>query len=354
MVEGHDISVFLEGHEVAFTTGIALKDEHELFELVVDNHKHHAAGMVINVGPYIKEIPEEVIRYADEHDFPVFRVPWRVHMSNIMRDFIAAIHMDSLSQMEAEVAFKDVFFNMDNAEHAKEVLQRNGFRKAWRYTVARIRLTDEVRQQFGEERCRACEHYVSDYLKFWNKNAFVMQIDHVLILVFYHQSEEEVRQSLEQLLEVLPQYFGEFRGYIGVGHTANGLNELSLSYHQAQQAVKLQKKRRLENQIASYEDLGLYKLIFALEGNAILETIRGDMLGELEQYDAIKGTDYLPFLRKYFEMDGSMVQMADELHMHRNSIIYKLKKIEEILNVSMNNKMDITRLMIALMIDDIK
>lgn len=81
MVEGIDISCFLEGDEVAFTTGIALANEDELLTLVTYNYRQNAAGMVINVGPYIAEIPQAVLEFGNAHAFPIFEVPWRVHMS---------------------------------------------------------------------------------------------------------------------------------------------------------------------------------------------------------------------------------------------------------------------------------
>ena len=44
-----------------------------------------ASVIVINVGPYVKSIDQDIIDFANEHDFPVLEVPWSVHMAEIMR-----------------------------------------------------------------------------------------------------------------------------------------------------------------------------------------------------------------------------------------------------------------------------
>ncbi len=49
-----------------------------------------ASGIVINTGPYIKKIPDEVIQFGNEFGFPIFTMPWEVHVVDVTRDFFAA------------------------------------------------------------------------------------------------------------------------------------------------------------------------------------------------------------------------------------------------------------------------
>lgn len=52
MVESNEISSFLDGQEIAFTTGVGLNGEEDLLELVKSNNEHKASGMVINIGSF--------------------------------------------------------------------------------------------------------------------------------------------------------------------------------------------------------------------------------------------------------------------------------------------------------------
>ena len=75
MVDSDIISVFLQGQELVFTTGIGLNEDLSLFELVKDVYHEGASGIVINIGPYVKSIDQDIIDFANENDFPVFEVP---------------------------------------------------------------------------------------------------------------------------------------------------------------------------------------------------------------------------------------------------------------------------------------
>ena len=75
MVETNVASTFLEGGEIAFTTGVGLNNGLTILDLVESIWENHAAGVVLNIGPFIENIPEEVIDFGDAHDFPIFSVP---------------------------------------------------------------------------------------------------------------------------------------------------------------------------------------------------------------------------------------------------------------------------------------
>ena len=57
-------------------------------------------------------------------------------------------------------------------------------------------------------------------------------------------------------------------------------------------------------------------------------------------------------LRSYLKHDGSVKETADELFVHRNTINYKLKKAEELLNVELSSLNTRLQLLLAFMIHD--
>lgn len=61
MIETKEASTFLEGGEIAFTTGIGLNNSLSILDLVENIWKNNAAGVVLNVGPFLESIPQEVI-----------------------------------------------------------------------------------------------------------------------------------------------------------------------------------------------------------------------------------------------------------------------------------------------------
>lgn len=67
MVDSDIISVFLQGQELVFTTGIGLNEDLSLFELVKDVYHKGASGIVINIGPYVKSIDQDINGFTQSH-----------------------------------------------------------------------------------------------------------------------------------------------------------------------------------------------------------------------------------------------------------------------------------------------
>ena len=72
MIETKEASIFLEGGEIAFSTGVGLNNGLSILELVKMIQENHAAGVVLNIGPFIENIPQEVIDFGNLKNFPIF------------------------------------------------------------------------------------------------------------------------------------------------------------------------------------------------------------------------------------------------------------------------------------------
>ena len=63
MVEDTTITANFKGKELVVTQGVYFNTEERLLELVEILDKHHCAGLIVNSGYYIKEIPQKVKDY---------------------------------------------------------------------------------------------------------------------------------------------------------------------------------------------------------------------------------------------------------------------------------------------------
>ena len=55
------------------------------------------------------------------------------------------------------------------------------------------------------------------------------------------------------------------------------------------------------------------------------------------QSDESRGTDYLSFLKTYFDCNCNIKDTADKLFIHRNTAVYKIKKIDELLDCDLSD-----------------
>ncbi|MBV9354744.1 MAG: helix-turn-helix domain-containing protein [Chloroflexi bacterium] len=77
--------------------------------------------------------------------------------------------------------------------------------------------------------------------------------------------------------------------------------------------------------------LGALRLIFHLAGHPELEAFERDVLGPLEAYDRSRRAEFVQTLDAFLRAGGNHMRAARHLHVHRNTLIYRLERIQELL-----------------------
>ena len=80
-----------------------------------------------------------------------------------------------------------------------------------------------------------------------------------------------------------------------------------------------------------YGQLGIERLLLHLLGNPELEQFALDILGGLLSYDAQHRGELVRTLEVFLSCNGNHVRAAQELHLHRNTLLYRLDRAREIL-----------------------
>ena len=107
MVENEEAACFLDGYEVAFLTGVGIVGKDTLLSLIRAIYENNATVVIINIGPFIEEIPDDVIEFCDANSFPLFSVPWKTHLAEIIKIFCFTISKDDQSSLQIASAFKN-------------------------------------------------------------------------------------------------------------------------------------------------------------------------------------------------------------------------------------------------------
>lgn len=85
MMDAPDIIDFLFENDFLVTTAYHLKEDPALLlGLVQSMHKQKCAGLGIKTHRFLESIPEEVIQYADTHQFPVLQIPLEKSLGEIV------------------------------------------------------------------------------------------------------------------------------------------------------------------------------------------------------------------------------------------------------------------------------
>jgi DNA-binding PucR family transcriptional regulator len=77
--------------------------------------------------------------------------------------------------------------------------------------------------------------------------------------------------------------------------------------------------------------LGALRLIFHLADNPELRAFQRDVLGPLETSDSARRSEFVRTLEAFLRAGGNHMRAARDLNVHRNTLIYRLERIQELL-----------------------
>ncbi len=348
MVEDTEVPDFLHGNELVFTTGIANHQPNWLLYFVKNLKENNASGVVINLGPYVENIPPQVIVYCEQNDFPIFTIPWETRIIDITYKFCRFIIEDEKQEQSLAETFKNLIISPENKEGYIYNLEKTGFLEISEYVLisAEFLQNDEnVTPRFLMENDtkirKALRINTMAKASFvWNKR---------LILV-YQNIDISLVEDLIKKIETILDESSNITIASGVSDFAVGYTSLSELYTKAQNALEIAKLQK--KSLVSYSEIGVYKILFEVKKKELLNNYYLDNIGVLLKYDKEHNSDLCKTLRNYCENSGSINDMAELSGVHRNTINYKMKKIKDILGIELSYK-NIMDIMLSFTISDI-
>lgn len=345
MVDSDTISAFLQGQELTFTTGIGISEKLPLLKLVQEVYRNGASGIVINIGPYVDKIGQDVLDFANEKAFPVFEVPWKIHMAEIMRIICFAITKEQQSRIEVTAALNNAFLCPAQEELYVFPLMRKGYLADSVYTAVTIRVEVQKNTVAGE-RMEQLHSQLGSHLRCNYKRILCCAQEKQLVLVLCDYTGQERKHVLTYIFQhFCNELKKEETAVFCVGNEAEELRQLHKSYETANQMAEVSALGRIpgeevygRHKMIVYKNAGIFRILFALKDEEVMQEYVRDTVQPLLEYDALHHTDLAGVLQCYLRHDGSLQDTANELIVHRNTVNYKINKASEIL------EMDLTRL----------
>ncbi len=335
MVEDREVPDFLHGGELIFTTGIGhIESDDRMLEFTRNLYAHGAAGVVFNIGPYIKRIPPDVISFANENDFPVFTLPWKVHIIDISYDFCGRIIENEKAEMSLMQAFKNLIFAPEKEEEYLPAMQKNGFNAAERYRVFAITFYGADGKEITSPL------YSKNKMLLW---CIFARSDSPAAMFIYTSRLIVVKQRcpehcVERILAALEKAFRQSKTSYKIGISDDGAGYLSVPYLYKHSNAALVTAKYEGSAATRYDDIGVNRLILAVEDKAVLETYANEILSAIIRYDEENNTDCTELLKLYIECDCSVNAVAEKSGVHRNTVNNRIKQIRDLLGSTLTEK----------------
>ena len=166
--------------------------------------------------------------------------------------------------------------------------------------------------------------------------------DDSCVLVKYLSSEADVEfQSSVEYAEIFCRSLFEetgLRAKIGVGGTVRSLSESMNSYAQAESALKISNALQAKGNVHSYKEYMLYKMIEDLPPAILINYY--NVLVDGDAKSIFSDPDMLSTAEEFLENNLNVSETARKLYMHRNTLTYRLDKIERATGLDIRNFSD--------------
>ncbi|MDD3213917.1 MAG: PucR family transcriptional regulator ligand-binding domain-containing protein [Eubacteriales bacterium] len=332
LIEDIKVCQFLHGYELIFTTGIAESRPDWITSFIKALHAQNASGLVLNIGPYIHEIPPDVLAYCDSIDFPLFTVPWEVKLVDITYDFCHLIITNEEREHTVAQSLKNAIYFPEDVKLYRPTLERQGFSDQASYCVAVLHTVPAADSRYWQQ----IRLHLQALFDQTGKKYSAFTVDEKTVLVLQNMEREAIRQMIGEVAQYAKTLGASPALHAGVSDLSPGLERLARLYRNAESALRIAVRRN--EPVQWYADLGVYKILLSVEDKSVLEEIYGEYLKPLYEYDREHGTDYVQVLKCYLDHNASVQSVAKATYLHRNTINYKVRRIKEILNCDLTHE----------------
>lgn len=227
-----------------------------------------------------------------------------------------------------------------------------GFRKDKCYccVVARIKSNDMPLQltpnnskvlEYFSNKLLSCINRVNNIYK--GKFIYGNKSDRVVFLVEFDR--DITQTNMRSKVDVFAEEFHKAAiseniaddMYIGIGRGYSDYRLLDKSYKEAIQVIHKLGINREGKNFMHFSDLGIYKILSNEAIRSELLQFSRETLSQLLKYDKNKDSDFIETLRVYFQCNGNLRKVAEELFTHYNTIIYRINRIKEISDIDLDD-----------------
>ncbi len=159
---------------------------------------------------------------------------------------------------------------------------------------------------------------------------FIINIDeHHVALVKEVKDNVDVKELDKIAKSIMDTLYTEalVKIYVGIGGVCENIRELARAYKESQIALEVGRVFESDKQIVNFETLGIGRLIYQLPTTLcelfLNEVFKKESLDALDQETIIT-------IQKFFKHNLNVSETARELFVHRNTLVYRLDKIEKI------------------------
>lgn len=156
-----------------------------------------------------------------------------------------------------------------------------------------------------------------------------------------NNSSETVNQFLDLVERRLNHLLPGLVISWGIAKYEDGIMKFKESYEKAKIALDIGKRQKGIGFRENFEDTKMNRLLLSLTSNKDVQDITMSTIQPLLEYEQQRQMDLIRTFIVYNQNHGNVSQTARKLNLHRQSLLYRLRKIESLTGLSLVNQDDI-------------
>lgn len=321
----------------------------DAMDAMIELNELGISGLALSVVDDKEAVPERFIDKAKELKLPLFYIRWEgatfVDIAQSIGELILETKVDN--KRTGDYLYNLLFGYEVNDKYIEKISAQFGLTFDRPYRVGIIVIDRKYGVNLEQD-----EHTYAYYTDCLNrevihmeKRPMYMRFLNKFVLLFEATENKETERQIEKILKALDRR-SPFEGLIhstcilGAAYTKPA--DFGKSYQEAKNLIP--KKDILPNptnkKVLSASSMGIYKYMFNSGNQQEILDYCNDKLKKLEMYDNANGSFLIDTLVNYYMCGFNVGKTAEMMYVHRNSLQYRLKKIEEILEISLDDSME--------------
>lgn len=323
------IQTYFEKEDFVISSLIYAKDDPSLIlESVKGLVSDGVSGLAVK-NIYYDVLPEEVIKYANQMDFPIFIFDKK---GSYYEDIVTEIYdknkeKNSISYQEAKIG---ILLKEDMDKSSVKNMAKD-FNISFKENIFSICLKPKKYID---------ENSLTNIINILNRDLGASHVAYryhgiIFIICTYEDSHKEnkstefsrlVRLMIYSLFLDLNDY------YIGISNFHKYIDELNFALKESMYAMRT---ASIEGEnIRYYYEIGVYKLLMPSYSEGYMINFYSDTIGKIKHYDQKYNSELLQTATVYVKLGGNIKNTAKSINLHENTVRYRINKIKEIFNTT--------------------
>lgn len=365
MMEQPDIKPWLRENTLMITTGYVIRNDKEaLLRLIQDLNDAGASALAIKTR-FFDEFPKEALELAEKLEFPLFFLNnnqgFEDQVFPVM-SVLAEARKGSWKHEEGEVEERNqrekdarLFSELTNGK-IKEDAEIEYWRHSLNWPVLPVRVvvfsvtSDAYAMSSRNENMNKIYNSAKIYLASCEvAGVVVIRGNECICMIQDKPEKDKVVEMCTEFQRRITERF-RYKTTVGISGRIFTYRELKNAWSEARDAVRIAENLSSDRAMIWYEDEPFEQMILRMSREDYGKKFVEDTLELLENYDRENESHLEKTLECLIENMGSKKKAAEELYLHRNTMSYRVKQIEKLMNCDLSKANDLLRLGVAVKI----